>query len=190
LKQSSEIKDRVIDATRQLGKLNGVVHCAGIPYISPLKSISESITRDVFLLNTYSAIELAKVFINRNVCSGQNDSIVLISSIYGCVGSAANVGYALSKSALHGITKSLAIELAARNIRVNCIAPGFVKSDMLTNVSSKISTPEYNEKIAQLHPLGLGSPGDVANMIAFLISDMSTWITGSILNVDGGFTAQ
>jgi NAD(P)-dependent dehydrogenase (short-subunit alcohol dehydrogenase family) len=105
------------------------------------------------------------------------------------VGSVANVGYAMSKSALHGITKSLAIELAPKKIRVNCIAPGFVKTSMLDSIST-LFDKEYFEKINKLHPLGLGEAEDVANLIAFLFSDMSKWITGSIINIDGGYTAQ
>jgi NAD(P)-dependent dehydrogenase (short-subunit alcohol dehydrogenase family) len=104
------------------------------------------------------------------------------------VGSAANVGYAMSKSALHGITKSLSIELAPKNIRVNCVAPGFIKTKMLEDISDSFND-NYSETITKLHPLGLGDPEDVANVIAFLLSDMSKWITGSILSVDGGYTA-
>ena len=190
LKNAQEIKNSILEVSTTIGKLNGFVHCAGIPYLSPLKVISEKKVTDVFQINTYAAIELAKVFINKNVSFGTNDSIVLISSVYGNVGSSANVGYAMSKSALHGITKSLAIELAPRKVRVNCIAPGFVKTNMLDEVQNKLNQTEYFDKLNDLHPLGLGLPEDVASMICFLQSNMSTWITGSILNVDGGFTAQ
>lgn len=185
----SDIKKKILEAVAIYGKLNGFVHLAGRPYLSPLKSINEKTTTEVFMLNTYAGVELAKVCSSRNVYAGDKGSLIFISSVYGLVGSAANVGYAMSKSALHGVTKSLAIELAPKNIRVNCIAPGFVKTKMLDDISNSFNS-DYNETLNKLHPLGLGEADDVANSVAFLLSDMSKWITGSIMNVDGGFTAQ
>tara|TARA_R110002073_G_scaffold322276_2_gene498830 strand:+ start:11612 stop:12373 length:762 start_codon:yes stop_codon:yes gene_type:complete len=184
-----EIKSQIIDSVRSFGKLNGFVHLAGRPYISPLKSVNEKTTTEVFMLNTYVGIELAKICTNRKIFDGDDGSFVFVSSVYGLVGSAANVGYAMSKAALHGVTKSLAIELAPKKIRVNCIAPGFVKTKMLNEISDSFDS-SYYETLNNLHPLGLGDANDVANAVAFLFSDMSRWITGSVLNVDGGFTAQ
>jgi NAD(P)-dependent dehydrogenase (short-subunit alcohol dehydrogenase family) len=189
LQNIEEIKPAIVSATEKWGKLNGFVHLAGRPYVSPLKSINYNTATEVYNLNTYSSIELAKVFINKNVYAGEYGSIVLISSVYGLVGSAANVGYAMSKAALHGVTKSLSIELASKNIRVNCVAPGFVKTKMLDTVSG-LFNQDYYDTLNNLHPLGLGEAEDVANAIAFLLSDMSKWITGTVISVDGGFTAQ
>ena len=143
----------------------------------------------VYDLNSYAAVELSKAFINRKVYNGVSGSIVFISSIYAEVGSSANVGYAMSKAAINGLTKSLAIELASKNIRVNCIAPGFVKTQMMTNTNLAFDD-NRDSYLASLHPLGLGNADDVAYPIAFLLSNASKWITGTILNVDGGFTAQ
>jgi len=189
LSKSSLIKEELMKAVAHSGKLNGFVHFAGKPYVSPLKSISEEKCAELYSLNTYAAIELAKVFTNRNVYAGNKGSIVLISSVYGLVGSAANVGYAMSKSALHGITKALSIELASKGIRVNCVAPGFVKTNLLPNQSELFGT-DHDELINKLHPLGLGEPDDVAFSVAYLLSDAAKWVTGTILNIDGGFTAQ
>ena len=189
LSDAASIKGKVSDAVNQFGKLHGFVHVAGKPYIAPLKSVTEEKCREIYSLNTYSAIELAKAFIHRNVYAGEKGSIVFVSSVYGVVGSAANVGYAMSKSALHGITKSLAIELAVKNIRVNCVAPGFVKTHMLDSASTLFDS-NYAETLNKLHPLGIGEPEDVAFSIAYLLSDASKWVTGAILNIDGGFTAQ
>jgi NAD(P)-dependent dehydrogenase (short-subunit alcohol dehydrogenase family) len=189
LTKSNSIKNKILNVMPEFGELHGFVHIAGKPYISPLKSISEEKCSEIYTLNTYSAIELAKVFTNRNVYAGEKGSIVFISSVYAFVGSPANVGYAMSKSALHGITKALAIELAAKGIRVNCVAPGFVKTNLLPNASDLFGKA-HSELINKLHPLGLGEPEDVAYAIAYLLSDAAKWVTGSILNIDGGFTAQ
>jgi NAD(P)-dependent dehydrogenase (short-subunit alcohol dehydrogenase family) len=189
LTSSSAIKDEIIKVANKLGKFDGFVHCAGIPYISPLKSIDKQKAMKIYDLNAYAALELSKTFINRNVYSGTSGSIVFISSIYGVVGSAANAGYAMSKAAICGLTKSLAIELAPKNIRVNCVAPGFVKTQMMDETNLSFSENRETH-LTSLHPFGLGNPEDVANPIAFLLSDASKWITGTILNVDGGYTAQ
>jgi NAD(P)-dependent dehydrogenase (short-subunit alcohol dehydrogenase family) len=189
LLDSNELKQKIARAVSEVGKLNGFVHLAGRPYLSPLKSINEKVLLDVLKLNSIVGLELAKICSNKSIFSGELGAFVFISSIYGCVGSAANVGYAMSKSALHRITKSLAIELSPKGIRVNCIAPGFVKTNMLNTISGSFNS-DYDELIDKLHPLGLGNAEDVANSIAFLVSDMAKWITGSIINVDGGFTAQ
>lgn len=189
LSKPETFSDVIMKTVSEFGKLNGLVHCAGLPYLSPLKTVSVTQCDKLYRVNSYAAVELSKVFINRRVYSGDSGSIVFLSSVYGLVGSAANVGYALTKGAIQAITKALAIELAPRKIRVNCIAPGFVKSPMMNNVSSSFSS-EYVDKLEGLHPLGLGEPEDIAKAILFLLSDMSRWMTGTIMNVDGGFTAQ
>ena len=189
LSKPSTIKNSVTEAVAGFNKLNGLVHLAGKPYISPLKTISEEKSSEIFALNTYSAIELAKVFTSKNIYAGEKGSIVFVSSVYALVGSAANVGYAMSKAALHGITKSLSIELAPKHIRVNCVAPGFIKTKMTGNAKTMFDD-NYSELLEKMHPLGTGEAEDVAAAIVFLLSDAAKWITGSILSVDGGFTAQ
>lgn len=171
------------------GKLNGFVHCAGLPYIAPLKVINPEKTEHLYKLNTYAAIELAKVCSSKQVYAGEVGSFVLVSSVYGLVGSAANVGYAMSKGAILAVTKSLAMELVSKGIRVNCVAPGFIKTPMAKQVDGMMDN-NYDERLQALHPMGLGQPEDIANAILFLCSDMSKWMTGAVLNVDGGFTAQ
>ena len=186
---AEDIKQTVKDKVTTFGKLHGFVHCAGIPYIAPLKVVNAEKTERVYKLNTYAAIELAKVCSNKQIYAGEHGSFVLISSVYGLVGSAANVGYAMSKGAIVAITKSLAIELVNNGIRVNCVAPGFIKTPMADKVDCMMDS-EYDARLNSLHPMGLGRTEDVANGIIFLLSDMSGWMTGSVLNVDGGFTAQ
>lgn len=189
LTQSGGIKNSVKEKITAFGKINGFVHCAGIPYISPLNAINIEKSETLYRLNTYAAIELAKVCSNKQTYAGEHGSFVLLSSVYGLVGSAANVVYAMSKAAIIGITRSLAIELAPKKIRVNCIAPGFVKTNMLT-ANAGAFDEAYNLKLEAMHPLGLGDAESIAEPIAFLLSDASRWITGAVINVDGGFTVQ
>lgn len=81
------------------------------------------------------------------------------------------------------------MEFAAKKIRFNCIAPGFIRTPMMdTNINS--FDQHYLETLNSLHPLGLGEADDIANAVAYLLSDMAKWVTGSVMNVDGGFTAQ
>lgn len=187
--EPQSIKDKLLSVIPKFGKLHGLVHLAGKSYIVPLKSVTLEKSKDIFTVNTLSALELIKVFSNRNVYIGEKGSVVFVSSVYGLVGSSANVSYAMSKAALHGLTRSLSIELAGKGIRVNCVAPGFVKTNML-DVASNMFDSKYAETLNNLHPLGIGDPDDIAFSIAYLFSDAAKWITGSILSVDGGFTAQ
>ncbi|MBR5056100.1 MAG: SDR family oxidoreductase [Bacteroidales bacterium] len=189
LTDSESIAPAIKEKVRTFGKLNGFVHSAGIPYVSPLNAINEKRTDLTYKLNTYAAIELAKVCSGRSVYAGCDGAFVLISSVYGLVGSAANVGYAMSKGAIISITKSLSMELVRKGIRVNCVAPGFIKTPMARSVDWMMDD-DYHQRLDALHPMGLGEPEDIANAILFLLSDMSKWITGTVLNVDGGFTAQ
>jgi NAD(P)-dependent dehydrogenase (short-subunit alcohol dehydrogenase family) len=149
LLDTKELKLQILDSVLKTGKVNGFIHSAGRPYLSPLKSLNEDVLLEVLKLNTLVGLELAKICSNKSVFSGEAGAFVFISSVYGCVGSSANVGYAMSKSALHGITKSLAIELAPKGIRVNCIAPGFVKTNMLNSINDSFNS-EYETLIKKL----------------------------------------
>ncbi|KFF24553.1 SDR family NAD(P)-dependent oxidoreductase [Chryseobacterium vrystaatense] len=182
------LKKAVEEKVAETSKLDGLINVAGIPCVQPLKTLKMETVEKVLRINTLAALELSKIFCSVKNHKGDYPSITYISSVYGIVGSAANVAYSMSKSALHGITKSLSIEMASKNIRVNCIAPGFIKTEMLEGVST-IFDEEYNKRLEALHPMGLGEAQDIANAVVFLASDMSRWITGAVLSVDGGFTA-
>lgn len=189
LTDADAIKTQIKAKTKEFGKVNGFVHCAGIPYVAPLTAVNADKADKLYKLNTYAAIELAKACSSNLSYVGEKGSFVLISSVYGVVGSAANVVYAMSKGGIIAITKALAMELVPKGIRVNCIAPGFIKTPMMTDISDSFDN-EYYERLNALHPMGLGESTDIANGILFLLSDMSKWMTGSVLNIDGGFTAQ
>ena len=189
LTDSEAIKSSIKSKVKDFGKINGFVHCAGIPYVAPLNAVNAEKADLLHKLNTYAAIELAKTCSSKLVYAGENGSFVLISSVYGVVGSAANVVYAMSKGGIIAITKALAMELVSKGIRVNCVAPGFIKTPMMSDVSGSFDK-DYYDRLNALHPMGLGEAEDIANGILFLLSDMSKWMTGAVLNIDGGFTAQ
>ncbi len=143
---------------------------------------------ETFRVNVDSAVMLAKGFRQKD-CHKESSSLVFLSSAAGLVGSPAISAYAASKAALIGLTKSLAIELAREGIRVNCIAPGIVESEMTDQIRRTLSDEQFGTLVAQ-HPLGLGSTWDVACAAAYLISKAGRWITGQTLIIDGGFSAQ
>ena len=184
------MKETVLSAKNELGtSYTGLVHCAGIPSVLPLRALSNEKYEQVMKVNVQAGLNLAKIFASKpGHAANQQGSIVFISSVYGIVGSSANVAYATSKAAVIGMTKSLSIELADKNIRVNCVAPGFIRTQM-AGVNAMFDK-QYEEKIRQMHPLGWGEATDIANAIVFLLSDASRWTTGAVFNIDGGFTAQ
>ncbi len=172
----------------EIGAISGVVHCAGAQLIRPLRVVTSQDIDALLKLNVTAALMLAKGFRQKGVHAAAG-SIVLVSSVMGLVGAPARSAYCASKSALHSMSKSLALELAPEGIRVNCVAPGFVKTQMLAETESTLDS-EQLRRIEELHPLGFGDPRDVANAIAFLLGDTSRWVTGSTIVVDGGYLAQ
>jgi NAD(P)-dependent dehydrogenase (short-subunit alcohol dehydrogenase family) len=155
--------------------------------IAPADSSSSPYEFQRAEINFTAAAMIAKGFRQRGVHE-PNAGIVFVSSVMGSVGAPGRSAYCASKGALQSLTRSLALELVRDGIRVNCIAPAFVRSDMLQNAESMLSTEEL-EWIEGQHPLGFGHPRDVSYSIAFLLGETGRWITGSILIVDGGYTA-
>jgi NAD(P)-dependent dehydrogenase (short-subunit alcohol dehydrogenase family) len=177
------------DVAQKGGPLFGVVHAAGLSCVQPLRLLSPEAYRKVLLLNTEAALALARGFHKKTVAEAAGGSIVFISSVMASAGAPGAAAYSMSKAALHGLTRSLAVELAPAKIRVNCVAPGFVRTPMFDRMSAPWDAGQL-ARVEEDHPLGLGAPADVANSIAFLLADTGRWITGSVLTVDGGYTAH
>lgn len=171
------------------GPFSGLVHCAGLHKAMPASMASPQIFDNLMTVNVYSGAMLAKGFRQRDCRGTGGGSIVLLSSVAGLVGESGISAYSASKSAVNGMTRSLAMELAREKIRVNAIAPGFVRTEMSDRLREGL-TDEQFAAIEANHPLGIGRPVDVANGIAFLLSDAAVWITGTVMVIDGGYTAH
>ena len=169
-------------------KLDNLVCCAGLPYLMPLKGIDFESVSKINKINGESNVILLHYFSKKIFSNNRQRSVVFISSVMANHGDNCSTVYSMSKASIHGLTKSSAIELARENIRVNCIAPGYVNTPMFEKVGRNLSSLAY-EDIKKRHVLGLGSPSDISNTIVFLLSKYSKWTTGSIFTVDGGFSA-
>jgi NAD(P)-dependent dehydrogenase (short-subunit alcohol dehydrogenase family) len=169
-----------------IGPLDGVVHSAGVSNITPLRSLDTAGISAVLDVNLNAALMLARGFRQKG-CHAATASLVLLSSVAGVRGQVGMSVYSASKAALCGVARSVALELVRDGMRVNCVVPGLVDTEMAAKAYQEafVGTAEME----QVHPLGIGRPRDVANVIAFLLSDAARWITGSTLVVDGGYTA-
>ena len=131
--------------------------------------------------NLNGVFNLSKIFV-KNMIKNKKGRIINISSISGLMGNPGQVNYSASKSALNGFTKSLAKELGSRNITVNCVAPGFIETDMTSFLEE-----DAKQQIEETIPLGrLGKAEDIAKLVAFLASDEASYITGQTISIDGG----
>ncbi|RYF23239.1 MAG: SDR family oxidoreductase [Oxalobacteraceae bacterium] len=189
LSDIAAIEKLVAHCVTAAGRLHGVVHCAGIQSIAPVRSLQIDVWRRIFAVNTEAALALGKAMASKKVYAGENGSIVFLSSVMGSVGSAGGIPYSMSKAALDGMARSLALELASRRIRVNCIAPGFVQTPLFER-TEKLWDESQKKAVESQHPLGFGQPEDVAYAAAFLLADTGRWITGSVMVVDGGYLAR
>jgi len=132
---------------------------------------------------------LARAFRQKGCFVKGAGAIVFLSSVAGLTGEPGIAAYAASKAAVIGITKALAMELLREGIRVNAIAAGMVRSEMTERILQALS-PEQISSIEAQHPMGFGTAGDVANGVAYLVSDAARWVTGTTLVIDGGYTAR
>jgi NAD(P)-dependent dehydrogenase (short-subunit alcohol dehydrogenase family) len=187
----SDDAERMIQtAVDRYGRLDVLVANAGI---IPLGDVLESTAADwdhVMAVDGRGMFLTCKFAIQAMVQTG-GGAIVCLSSISGLAGQKRQSTYGPAKFVATGITKHLAIEWADRNIRVNAVAPGTIRTERVQQLPNEPGGPEYLEAVKAAHPMGrLGEPSEVAKAILFLVSDEASFITGAILPVDGGFLAQ
>lgn len=185
----ADLESIIAEATDKLGLYSGLCHSAGFEYTLPIKSMTPQKYMELFAVNTIAAFELSRILSKKKFLREAGASFVFIASIMGLVGRPGLTGYAASKGALISGAKSMALELAAKKIRVNCVSPGTVRTDLIEKMLANLE-PEQREKRLSDYPLGIGSPEDVANIVAFLLSERSKWITGTNITIDGGYTAK
>ena len=172
---------RLVEA--EFGPVEVLVNNAGIAEQRQFQDISQDFWRHIFGVNVDGAYHTIQAVL-RHMLHEKRGCIVNISSIWGLRGASCEVAYACTKAALVGLTRSLALELAPSGIRVNCVAPGCVETDMVRALS-----PETRAMLAEETPMGrLGRPEEIAEAAAFLASRRASFITGQVLTADGGFT--
>lgn len=178
-------EEQVISLVKQLPELDGVVYCAGTLKSVPVKFIQRNDLDAIFDTNYFSTVRLnTNILIDRRLKRGA--SIVFISSVAADrVAEAGNAIYSSAKAAISAYAKVLAVELSGRRTRVNCVAPGMVRTPFLKNFSVDEEQFAEDEK---KYPLGYGEPTDVAYAVTYLLSDAARWITGTSLLLDGGLT--
>lgn len=176
-------------AVQKQGVFSGIIHSAGISTTLPLRSLKAGKVTQLLDTNVTAAIELTRLCTKKAHFSSDGGSILFLSSVMGVVGEAGKTAYSLTKGALLAGSKSIALELARRHIRVNCISPGVVETPMSKSAVYS-QTEEARQAIEKMHPLGLGQPEDIAHACIYLLSDAARWVTGTNLIVDGGYTAH
>ncbi|MCH8298922.1 MAG: 3-oxoacyl-[acyl-carrier-protein] reductase [Candidatus Marinimicrobia bacterium] len=179
---SSSFSELIKFALETFGAVDILVNNAGInrdKLILAMKDEDWDAVLDVNLKGTFNGIKA----VTRPMLKAKGGNIINLTSVVGISGNAGQINYSASKAGIIGLTKSAARELASRNIRVNAIAPGFIETEMTESLSD-----DAKGKFLQNIPLGKsGSCADVANLALFLASEESNYITGQVINVDGGF---
>jgi 3-oxoacyl-[acyl-carrier protein] reductase len=178
-------EDEVIDVFNDLNmtknNINCIVNNAGIMEDATLQMVKSDLIDRIFTTNVFGTIIPSKNSI-KPFLKNRGGSIINLSSIIGTNGNHGQTIYGSSKSAIIGFTKSLSKELAPLNIRVNAIAPGFIDTDMTRGMDPKF----YEKNLKSIGMRRLGTPNDVAKVALFLASDLSLYVTGQIIGVDGG----
>lgn len=190
LSVSDGLKEAVKGVVGKVGKINGVVNCAGVSSVTPLKLVTDELLDQFFHTNVYSAINLSKEVARvGNYDKEGGCSIVFFASIMGICGDKCKTVYSATKGALISAARSMACELAKNKIRVNVVSPGAIE----TPINAKLphmSDPELRKELEEKHLLGLGECSDISNACIYLLSDASRWVTGQNLVVDGGYSCR
>lgn len=181
----NESIDKYIEKNKN-AKIDIIINNAGINFPQWIEEITDDNLESTIQINLIAPIKIVRGFVG-NMKKNKWGRIVNISSAFGVIARGKQTLYASTKHGINGVTKALALELAQYNILVNSVCPGFTETDLVVKKNTK-------EKIAELEkdiPLGrLAEPEEIANLVEFLVSEKSSYITGSCLLIDGGFTVK
>ena len=175
------VKNVVAEVITRFGRLDVLVNNAGVTRDGLLLTMTEQDWDLVIAVNLKSIFNFTKA-VSRQMIKQKSGTIINVSSVVGLMGNAGQINYAASKAGVIGATKSSAKELAARNIRVNAVAPGYIQTAM----TDKLTDKARQALIDYIPAKQLGQPADVANAVLFLASGLSSYITGEVIRVDGG----
>jgi len=184
-----EVRKFASDVEKKFGKIDILVNNAGINSIGTIEEVSEVEFNNTMAVNVFGTFVVTKYFIPLMKKNEKGGSIINVSSSIGMVGMPGRIAYTTSKGAIINFTRSMALDYAKYNIRVNTVAPGGINTDMVVEFFKKFPE-EFKLKIYEMHALNrLAEPEEIANAILFLASDESSYVTGSVLAVDGGYTS-
>ncbi|MDC0127412.1 3-oxoacyl-ACP reductase FabG [Methylophilaceae bacterium] len=178
---NKSIESLIKNIEESYGDINILVNNAGITKDTLLMKMKDEDWDEVINTNLKSVFKLSQSVV-RKMMKNRYGRIINISSVVGHTGNAGQTNYTAAKAGMSGFTKSLAQEIGSRGVTVNCVAPGFIDTDMTRNLPE-----DYKKQLLNKIPLGkLGSPNDIANAVAFLASDDASYITGETLHINGG----
>ena len=178
--------DDVQNLCKSITSLNGLVNCAGLTKVLPFPFAERKDFEEVMEVNFFAPTELSRLLVKSKKLQ-KGASIVFISSVSGVYCSAvAGSIYSSSKGAINGLAKAMALDLASKGIRVNCVNPGMIDTNIFSE--GKITQEQLNEDMKRYPLKRYGKPEEVAYAVIYLLSDAAEWITGSNLLIDGGYT--
>ncbi len=173
----------VKELAAQAGDIDALVNNAGVSLKALFQDVTTEEERRLYGVNLFGALNCTRAFLP-GMINSKYGVIIFVSSVFGVNGGSAESDYSASKAALIGLAKSLAKELGPSGIRVNCVAPGIIDTDM----NAYLSVEEVRMLVEEIPLETLGRPEQVADAVEFLVSDRASYITGAVINVDGGWT--